>query len=98
MSKTLSASMALTAAALFLGACASSDKGTATPDGTAHASAKVKCFGVNECAGQAACDVPDGYVAKGSVGHSCAGQNECAGKGWVALPSEECDAQGGTQM
>jgi hypothetical protein len=101
MSKNLSATLALSAAALFLGACVHSDKGTASPDGTANGeapSANIKCFGVNECSGQAACDVPDNYIAPGSVGHACAGANECKGKGWLALPSDECEAQGGTKL
>lgn len=57
--------------------------------------AKIKCFGVNECAGQGACDVPDSRVAPGSKGHACAGQNECRGKGWLALPADECEPKGG---
>ena len=103
MSNSLSASMALTAAALFLGACSSSAKDTTqTPEPTSQnqrtSAAKIKCFGVNECAGQAACAVPDNYIEPGSVGHSCAGQNECKGKGWLSLTAEECDTQGGKPM
>ena len=70
--------------------------GDAKTDGDAAASAKkIKCFGVNGCSGQSACDVPDGRVAPGSKGHACAGQNECAKKGWILLTADECTEQGG---
>ena len=103
MTKSLSASMALTAAALFLGACSGKNTETAKPGEDAQANkeapaANIKCFGVNECAGQAACDVPDGYLGEGSVGHECGGQNECRGKGWILLPADDCKAQGGKKM
>jgi hypothetical protein len=109
--KPLSTTLALAAAALFLGACekdtsATKDPGSdaagtesdasAKPDGDASASAKkIKCFGVNACSGQSACDVPDGRVAAGSKGHACAGQNECAKKGWILLTAAACTEQGG---
>ena len=104
--------VALAAAALFLGAC-HHDKPTTTPDdGTAskgdsatpvasgekQAGAKIKCFGVNACSTQSACDVPDGRVAPGSKGHACGGQNECAGKGWLLLTQAECDEKKGQPL
>ena len=107
--KALSTSLALAAAALFLGACEKDTSGTkdpgsdaagtetdaaAKPDATASTK-KMKCFGVNACSGQSACDVPDGRVAPGSKGHACAGQNECAKKGWILLTADECSKQGG---
>ncbi len=71
----------------------------ATPAADAPAKvAKIKCFGVNACATQAACDVPDNRVAPGSKGHACAGQNECRGKGWLSLPSDECAQKGGQPL
>jgi hypothetical protein len=84
---------------MFLGGC-NKDAASASPDDAAGAktAAKIKCFGANECAGQAACDVPDGRVEPGSVGHACAGQNECKGKGWISLPADECTAQGGEPL
>ena len=90
MSKNFPTTMALAAAALFVG-------GTVTACGhrTKLAEGQIKCFGVNECSGQAHCDVPDGKVAEGSKGHVCGGLNECKGKGWLALTQEECDARGG---
>ena len=109
--KTLSTTLALAAAALFLGACekdrgATKDPGSdaagteadaagdAKTDDMASAK-KIKCFGVNACSGQSACDVPDGRVAPGSKGHACAGQNECAKKGWILLTAAECSEKGG---
>jgi hypothetical protein len=48
----------------------------------------VKCAGVNECKGKAACS---------SASNSCAGENGCKGKGWVKVGSEkECKDKGGT--
>ena len=95
MSKNLPTNIALAAAALFLAACHhEKGGGTATPD-DASKSANVKCFGVNECSAQGACNVPDGRVEPGSKGHACAGQNECRGKGWILLSQQECSAKGG---
>jgi len=92
--KSLSTTVALTAAALFLGAC-EKDRGATNDPGSEAAAKKIKCFGVNGCSGQSACDVPDGRVAPGSKGHACAGQNECAKKGWILLTAAECSDQGG---
>ena len=88
MSTNLATSFALSAAALFLASCDKTAPDTTAPG--ADASAKVKCMGINECKGQAACDVPNG--------HSCAGQNECKGKGWILAPRADCDAKGGTVL
>ena len=106
--------VALAAAALFLGACHHEKQPTTTPgDGASgdqaatpgdaagrdkQASAKIKCFGINSCSGQGACDVPDGRVAAGSKGHACAGQNECSGKGWLLLTQAECDEKKGQPL
>jgi hypothetical protein len=49
--------------------------------------AKVKCAGVNECKGKAAC---------AGGGNSCAGQNSCKGKGWVETTEKECKDKKGT--
>ena len=88
MSKNLSTTLAMSAAALFLVACNKGGADTATPGtDTASGDTKVKCLGINECKGQGACDMPT---------HSCAGQNECKGKGWLLVSASECDAQGGT--
>ena len=105
MSNSIPTTLALAAAALFLGGCskdqASTNPGEATPDGGAKAAAtakKMKCFGANECAGQSGCDVPDDRVEPGSKGHACGGLNECKGKGWVLLTADECTAAGGEPL
>ena len=108
--KALTSTLALAAAALFLGACEKDTSSTKDPgsdaagteaDGAAKPEAKaktMKCFGINACTGQSACDVPDGRVAAGSKGHACAGQNECAKKGWVLLTADECTSKGGEKL
>ena len=82
------------------GAAKSGDTGGDAKSGgdDKQASAKIKCFGVNSCSGQGACDVPDGRVAAGSKGHACAGQNECSGKGWLLLTQAECDEKKGQPL
>ncbi len=48
----------------------------------------VKCAGVNECKGKAAC---------AGAKNSCAGENGCKGQGWIKVGSEkECKDKGGT--
>jgi hypothetical protein len=48
----------------------------------------VKCAGINECKGKAACS---------GANNSCAGENSCKGKGWIKVGSEkECKDKGGT--
>jgi hypothetical protein len=51
------------------------------------AAAEVKCFGINECSGQSACDV--------AGSHECGGQNSCKGKGWILVSQSDCDSKGG---
>ena len=95
---TRAASLALTAAALFVAACSKSGESAepataADPpaaSGEAAAAGDVKCLGINECKGQAQCGVPGG--------HSCAGQNECKGKGWLKVSAAECTEKGGTVL
>lgn len=103
MSSSIPTSLALAAAAMFLGAC-DKDNATAAPGeaapagGDKAAAAKIKCFGANECAGQSGCDVPDGRVEPGSKGHACGGLNECKGKGWILLTADDCAAEGGEPL
>ena len=53
---------------------------------------KVKCQGINSCAGKGECGAVDGS-------HDCGGKNSCKGKGWVEVDSaEECAAEGGTVL
>ena len=56
-------------------------------EATAEAGPEVKCLGINECAGQSACDV--------TGSHDCGGQNSCKGKGWILVPQSECESKGG---
>lgn len=95
MNDTLKASLAVTAAALFIAGCS---KAGAAPEavtaaeeaGTEAMGEEVKCMGVNECKGTGACGVPGG--------HSCAGQNECKGKGWIKTTAEDCVAKAGSVL
>jgi hypothetical protein len=51
---------------------------------------KVKCAGINSCAGKGECGAADGS-------HDCGGKNSCKGKGWIEVDSaEECAEKGGT--
>lgn len=49
--------------------------------------AKVKCAGINECKGKAAC---------AGASNGCAGQNACKGKGWIEVSEKECKTRKGT--
>ena len=60
----------------------------AADEGGGKAEAKVKCQGVNECKGKAAC---------AGGGHECAGENSCKGKGWIEMSAADCKAKGGTE-
>ena len=56
--------------------------GSAAADAHEGGGEKVKCEGVNGCAGKSEC----------KTAHSeCSGQNSCKGKGWVYLSAEECE-------
>ena len=50
---------------------------------------QVKCMGVNECKGKAACNTAD---------HGCAGENSCKGKGWIKISEKDCKAKKGTVL
>lgn len=95
MSNKLATTFALSAAALFLSGCGKDKPATETPDAAAPAAAagdadkKVRCYGVNECSGQTACNVTGKW--------DCAGNNDCCGKGWIHIKQSECDASGGGQ-
>jgi uncharacterized membrane protein len=53
---------------------------------------KVKCQGINSCAGKGDCAAVDGS-------HDCGGQNGCKGKGWVEVESAKvCTEKGGTVL
>jgi hypothetical protein len=99
MQNTNGACLALSVAALFVGACErkSADpaaSGASQPETTksmpappAPGSGNVQCLGIHECKGKSDCHV---------IGsHACAGQNTCKGKGWINVPAAECQAKGG---
>ena len=62
--------------------------GFAASNQVADEEAKVKCTGINACAGHGECGAADGS-------HDCAGKNTCKGKGWVKVSEEECEEKGG---
>lgn len=78
--------IALSVAALFAarGSLAAEMKDMGMDGGKSDA--KVKCAGVNECAGKGSCD---------SASNSCAGKNSCKGKGILEMSAEECTKNGG---
>lgn len=80
--KTVGATLATAAAALFIA-------GTAvTTAPTPAKAAEVKCAGINSCKGHSAC---------ATATSSCKGLNECAGKGWLpTATADECTEKGGT--
>lgn len=97
---------ALSAAALFLGGCKDKpdpvDPDTATtttPDMEEAAKldpeATVKCFGINACSGQSACNVNKPDLG---IEHACAGENACAGKGWIKVTRQECEDKKGEEV
>ena len=98
--KQFVSAFALSAAALFLGACKdkppTTDPGLTDADGAAEASAsgdeRVKCFGINSCAGESVCAVNKPELG---IEHVCAGENECKGKGWIDVSRSECETQEG---
>ncbi|WP_421880328.1 hypothetical protein [Pacificispira sp.] len=82
--KSVGATLATAAAALFISGAAVSVAPTAS-----HAS-EVKCAGINDCKGHGAC---------ASASNSCKGLNECKGHGWVpAASAEECTSKGGNVL
>lgn len=75
------------AAAAPDGAAAVGDAGA--PGADADASRQVRCYGINECSGQTACDVAGKW--------DCAGNNDCKGKGWLKVSKADCDDKGGSE-
>ncbi len=99
MNKNLASTFALSAAALFLSGCGKekapvppddANKAAASADagGDVDPNAKQRCYAVNECSGQTACDVAGKW--------DCAGNNDCCAKGWLYLTRAECDELGGS--
>ncbi len=79
--KTVGATLATAAAALFIAGA-----GMTTAPTAAHAD-EVKCSGINSCKGHGSCK---------TASNECKGLNTCKGHGWVPTTSaEECTAKGG---
>ncbi|MEQ8804198.1 MAG: hypothetical protein RLN77_00630 [Rhodospirillales bacterium] len=80
--KTVGATLATAAAALFIAGAAM----TVSP--TSAQAEGVKCMGANSCKGHGSCK---------TASNECKGHNACKGKGWVSTKSEkECMEMGGT--
>ncbi len=78
--KTIGATLATAAAAMFIAGAAMTVAPTA-------AKAEVKCAGINACKGQSAC---------ASATNSCKGLNACKGQGWISSESASaCADKGG---
>ncbi len=79
--KTIGATLATAAAAMFIAGAAM----TAAP--TAAKADEFKCAGINACKGQSSC---------ASATNSCKGLNNCKGQGWVGTKdAAECSSKGG---
>ena len=78
--KTLSATLATVAVAMFIAGAAITVAPTA-------AQAGVKCASINLCKGKGAC---------ASATNACKGQSGCKGQGWVsAETASDCTGKGG---
>ena len=82
-SSTRGALIALSVATMFAARDVRADD---TAKDAPKTDAKVKCSGVNECAGKGSC---------GGAGNSCAGKNSCKGKGVMDMSAEDCAKKGG---
>jgi hypothetical protein len=64
--------------------------GPVMADSHAKEESKVKCQGINGCAGKGECGAADGS-------HDCGGKNSCKGKGWVyKADAKACTDEDGT--
>ena len=97
-SKQFMSAFALSAAALFLGACKDQPP-PENPEPTSDPAAvnaggdeQVKCFGINDCSGQSVCAVNKPDLG---IEHACAGENDCKGKGWIKVSRSECESKSG---
>lgn len=79
--KTIGATLATAAAAMFIAGAAM----TAAP--TAAKADDFKCAGINSCKGHGSC---------AGAKNGCKGQNACKGQGWVGTKdAAECSSKGG---
>ena len=107
MSKNLASTFALSAAALFLGACSKEPAPTTNPDAaTAPAASDAADAaggdavaasddggGEVKCFGVNECSGESAGDVAGS--HECGGQNDCKGKGWILISKSDCESKGG---
>jgi hypothetical protein len=112
MNTKIATTLALSAAALFLGGCAKDAPATTTPDpgaapaadaaapGDAPASADAAAAG-GDPARQVRCygvNECSGQTACDVAGKwDCAGNNDCKGKGWLKISKADCDTKGGSE-
>jgi hypothetical protein len=103
VNKTLSASFAMSVAALIASGC---EKSPETESGDPAATQKTEPVMAMEegtdksgapsesvkCLGINECK---GKSACHTESHACAGQNACKGKGWIEVPESECEDKGG---
>ncbi|MCA9653869.1 MAG: hypothetical protein H6712_09175 [Myxococcales bacterium] len=104
MSRSLATSLALTAAALFLGACGKEQPTTTNPgaggasagdtagDAAGDGASDVAAVEV-KCLGINECSGQSLCDVAGS--HDCGGQNSCKGKGWILVSEPDCQRKGG---
>lgn len=81
MNPKTGASVAATAAALFLAGAVMAPVANAKSAKVGH------CVGANACKGQSSCK---------TGASACKGQNACKGQGFVALSKAKCGKAGGT--
>ena len=81
VAKVSGATLAAATALLFAaGAAHAADQGKSAEH------AKIQCFGINACKGQAACK---------TANNECKGQNSCKGTGYIVTTKADCEAKDG---
>lgn len=91
MDKSNKGILVASAVASLLFACGGSNTNapsSATPS-AGDMAGKVKCVGINACAGKGAC---------AQAGHACGGKNTCKGQGVTLTTADDCTAKGGKQI
>lgn len=106
MKKNLASTLALSAAALFLGGCGKDKAPTSSPDATTPAPTADADTGAKAADPNAhSNDKQRCYAVNECAGQThcdvagkwdCGGNNDCCGKGWLYLTKAECDEKGGS--
>ena len=78
-SRLAGVALAAAAATLFVAGCQST--GSAPAQSADSGAVKVKCYGANNCKGQAECKTGM---------NNCKGQNACKGQGYVSMTEKAC--------